>query len=135
MGFEDVAVAFVLLTSMTLLLTKHFLADYVFVTRRMLEEKGYFGKIGGFQHAGVHASLTAIVLLPFLVDYKDILTAIVLLEFFIHYYIDITKGYVGRVYQLSMTQKSFWVLMGFDQLLHHITYVAIAGAIVFTTLL
>ncbi|MBN9053789.1 MAG: DUF3307 domain-containing protein, partial [Rhizobiales bacterium] len=42
---------------------KHYIADYFLQPGWMLGGKGDFRKTGGYAHAGVHAALTALVLL------------------------------------------------------------------------
>lgn len=103
---------------------KHFLADYVFQTGKMIAEKGNVRLLGGYAHAGLHVLGTAVVLL-WLVPVNFALAGVLLAEFIVHYAIDYTK--VRRFADVKITEKPklFWVLHGLDQLLHQLTYLAI----------
>jgi hypothetical protein len=45
---------------------------------------------------------------------------------FVHYHIDWAKMKISKRYDLQPNNSErFWILLGFDQLLHHITYFVI----------
>jgi hypothetical protein len=49
-----------------------------------------------------------------------------LADFFVHYHIDWAKMNVSKRYDLQPNNSErFWILLGFDQLLHHLTYFGI----------
>jgi len=109
---------------------KHFLADYLWQTPRMLVDKGTYGSLGGVQHAGLHGAFTYVILLHFV----DPVFALGLAVFdaFLHYHIDWAKKQftVG----LIADDSEFWIWHGIDQLLHAVTYfivIYLTGLIIF----
>lgn len=103
---------------------KHLLADFVLQTPKMVEEKGYYGRPGGLQHAAIHILASAPVVVWLTMD--AIATAAILVaEFVIHYHIDLSKEKIGRQLGLSPGGKAFWFAIGVDQLLHQLTYVGL----------
>lgn len=112
-----------LLTLLGLLEIKHFLFDFEFQKPYHLRNKGTYGHPGGLLHAGLHAGGTAVILIGFGIQ-PVLLFAIVLGEFLVHYHLDWGKDQIGRLAARS-DDAFFWRLVGFDQLLHHLTYIAI----------
>ncbi|NQU67192.1 MAG: DUF3307 domain-containing protein [Candidatus Marinimicrobia bacterium] len=113
----------------TILTIKHFLADFTpLQTHYMLANKGTYGHWGGISHAGVHAILSIIVLVIASIGFAEIRWAMIFCicigEFFIHYHMDWFKEYVCRVKEWKSTDYPFWGLFGIDQLVHHLTYIA-----------
>jgi hypothetical protein len=115
--------AWVLLVLLCGFQIKHFIADYLLQTPKMLAEKGEIGALGGYMHAAVHVIGSAIVLavagtkLP-------ILIALLAAEFVVHYALDFFKAYYGRGVHSSDQPAKFWALHGLDQFLHQLTYAA-----------
>ncbi len=105
---------------------KHFFADYPLQTTWMVENKGKWGHPAGIVHALVHAVLT---MLAFLVITPSLLigAGIVVGEFLIHYHTDVSKDLLMRRGKYTVSDGPFWVLLGLDQLAHHLTYLAIAA--------
>jgi len=101
---------------------KHFIADFVMQYGYMIREKGIYGAVGGLHHAGVHASLTFIVLTPFC-DTATELLLLPLFDFIVHYHIDWAKQQLNR--GLTIKDHKFWFWFGLDQCLHYLTYVGI----------
>lgn len=103
---------------------KHFAADYLFQTPRMIAGKGHFDRPGGYIHAAIHVIGTA----PALV-YVGLSGALVILllaaEFAIHFTVDHLKALQSRMRPQSPSSARFWALHGADQLVHHLTYSAI----------
>ncbi len=86
----------------------------------MYRNKGIYMHPGGIAHAGIHALGTLLVLAPFIGSVSVMYAAIDLL---VHYHIDWAKMNVSKHYDLQPNNSErFWILLGFDQLLHHITY-------------
>ena len=114
---------FVLLT-MSGLQLKHFAADYLLQSRRMIAGKGSLRASGGYEHAGVHVLGTLLVLvwaqLPL-----TLLAEVLAAEFVVHYAIDYAKVRVSGRVSIIESPKLFWGVHGFDQLLHQATYLAI----------
>ena len=110
---------------------KHFLADFVWQTPRMLAEKGTYGAEGGLVHAGVHAVGTFVVLMivfPWSIWSHLAAAMLAILDGAVHYHVDWAKTNLSR--GLTPTDHKFWVWLGADQALHYLTYVAIIGIIV-----
>ena len=119
------------LVLLTLFQLKHFLADYPLQTITMVKEKGVYGKRGGIYHSLIHALLTFLMLA--IVNYAvfpvayTLAFAIAASEFVIHYHIDWGKMQMSK--RFSTEDKGFWNWIGFDQLLHHLTYIGFAWMI------
>ena len=107
-----------------LLFIKHFICDFPLqATPWMYRNKGVYMHLGGIAHAGIHAVGTLLVLTPFLGNIAIMYAAI---DMLVHYHIDWAKMSVGKRYDLQPNNSErFWILLGFDQLLHHITYFVI----------
>lgn len=100
---------------------KHFLADFVLQTASMVHDKGYYGRRGGLIHAGWHAALSVPVLL---IAAPSVLVALALglVEGVVHYHLDYAKERLSRNLGDTHRDHRFWVVLGLDQLLHHLTY-------------
>lgn len=106
-----------------LLQVKHFLFDFVFQTPYQLKNKGNYAHPGGFLHAGLHVVATAVIL--FAVGTTPWKIAIVVIgEFLVHYHVDWGKEQITRR-RGQTSGPFFWQLIGLDQLLHQITYLAV----------
>jgi hypothetical protein len=88
----------------------------------MLKDKGHFGRLGGFQHAGLHGALTYVILMHFLGIQACVMLAV--FDAAIHYVVDWVNRRV--TVRLTTNDNSYWIWFGIDQLLHHITYLFIA---------
>ncbi|AXQ69940.1 membrane protein [Caulobacter phage CcrSC] len=111
---------------------KHFVFDWAYQPPYMWKNKGTFGHWGGIVHSGIHAIWTALILALFAAitlksdDAVRAIPLIALAEFVAHYLIDWAKMNINRkMGWTATTHHAFWVLTGFDQLLHQLTYVAI----------
>lgn len=104
----------------TSLLLCHFLADYCLTTPQMIGAKATGKHLRHIVlHAAVHAVLMSGVLLVFEVTFT-IVACLFALELVSHFAIDYGKGLFSRKFPAfgDNTKKAFWVLYGFDQLLH-----------------
>ena len=101
---------------------KHFIADFLMQFSYMLREKGIYGAEGGLHHAGVHASWTFLILVPFIHRPSDLI-ALSLVDFVLHYHIDYFKQQLNK--GLTPKDRNFWIWLGLDQALHYLTYVGI----------
>jgi hypothetical protein len=108
-----------------LLQVKHFVFDFVLQGPYQLKNKGTYGHPGGILHSGLHAFGTAVVLLVLAVP-VGMLLAIVAGEFLVHYHIDWCKEQITRRYGTGQN-AFFWRMIGLDQFLHQLTYLAIAA--------
>lgn len=106
------------------LFIKHFICDFPLQTHPwMYLNKGSYGHPGGLLHAATHALGTLIVLAVFQVDAA---WTYALADFVMHYHIDWAKMNVNKKFRLEAGNNEwFWILLGVDQLLHHLTYFAI----------
>jgi hypothetical protein len=107
--------------------TKHYIADFLFQTKWIAHGKecarGWFMPL--LTHVLGHAALTlaiALVVAPRL-------WWLALADFAIHFVIDRGKGLLCRSAHLGPDDKTFWLLLGFDQYLHQITNILIAAAL------
>ncbi|MBN8543729.1 MAG: DUF3307 domain-containing protein [Alphaproteobacteria bacterium] len=115
------------MTLLSFLLIKHFICDFMLQRRYQYENKGKYGHPGGLLHAGIHVVGTAIVLCWFIDPILALKLA--LLDGVVHYHIDFAKSNVNRKMELQIQHNQYWALLGFDQLLHQLTYIGIICAI------
>jgi hypothetical protein len=108
---------------------KHCLFDFVFQTLYQARNKGTYGHRGGLLHSGLHVLGTAVVLIFFLPP-LSVAIAILVGEFVVHYHIDWVKEQIMRRW-VTGQGVFFWRMMGLDQLLHQLTYIAIAAILFF----
>lgn len=113
---------------------KHCFADFVWQSAWMIDGKGRYGHPGGIMHAGLHAVLTCVILTVLGVPPGWSL-ALIGAEFVVHYHIDYLKALTGRRLGLATDDPRFWSHLGYDQLAHHLTYIAIAAVLVSFSLL
>lgn len=111
-----------------LLQVKHFLADFVWQTDRMIQEKGSYLAAHGIYHSGIHG-LGTFLILTLLHPALGIIIGIV--DFLAHYHIDWAKVKINQHKKYTPADKQFWFWLGFDQLLHQITYILIVGWVFF----
>jgi Protein of unknown function (DUF3307) len=107
-----------------LLFIKHFICDFPLQANPWIYgNKGTYLHPGGIAHAGIHAIGTLLVLAPFIGSVSAVYAAI---DMLVHYHIDWAKMKVSKHYDLQPNNSErFWILLGFDQLLHHVTYFVI----------
>ena len=115
-----------LIAVLVVLEIKHFICDYPLQTRFQLENKGTYFHPGGIVHAGLHALFTTAVF-AIVSPTLALGIAIVVGEFVLHYNIDWSKDQIVRHNGWSAHDRGFWWAIGADQLLHHLTYIAIAA--------
>lgn len=107
------------------LFIKHFICDFPLQAFPwMYYNKGTYLHLGGLVHAGVHSIGTALVLCFF--TSSNLIIYCTLADFILHYHIDWAKMNLGKQLNLKPDNSEwFWILLGFDQLLHHLTYFVI----------
>jgi len=116
------------LAVVALLLTKHFLFDFVFQTRFQLANKHVYGHPGGLAHAALHSLGTLSAFLIATPSWR-VGAAILAMEFVAHYHIDWAKEQVLRRTRWSYADGRYWAVFGGDQLIHSLGYVVIAWAL------
>lgn len=111
-----------MLLLLTLLTVKHFIFDFLYQPPYMWQNKGTYGHPGGLIHSGWHALSSFVILLAFTTSVMAALICIV--EFFIHYHMDWFKMNLNKKKGwTATTHNEFWILTGFDQLVHSLTYI------------
>jgi hypothetical protein len=100
---------------------KHYVADYFLQPAWMLGGKGNLRHPGGYAHAGLHAALSALVLLAAGAP-LPLLASMVTAEYVIHYGLDYAKIHYSRGVHVDTDPRRFWALHGLDQLTHQLTY-------------
>lgn len=107
-----------------LLLSKHLLVDFPFQTSFQYLNKGTWLHLGGLLHSSLHGIGTLIILLCF--TNPLLAFALAVLDFVLHYLIDYCKVNINRKLGYSpVNSEQFWWLLGIDQWLHQLTYLAI----------
>lgn len=105
---------------------KHFICD--FPLQRwdyMYANKGIYGHMGGFLHAGIHGVGTFLTLVLFKIPVLIILTMSAF-DLLVHYHIDWAKTKLCKHYNLKPDNSEwYWHLLGLGQFLHYLTYAGI----------
>lgn len=106
------------------LFIKHFICDFPLqACPWMYRNKGTYGHPGGLTHSALHGIGTFTVL-AFWLGMGAWIYA--LIDFITHYHIDWVKMNTSKKFNLKADNSEwFWIFLGFDQLLHHLTYFAI----------
>ncbi len=107
---------------------KHFLADFVWQTDHMIQEKGTYFAAHGLYHSGIHG-LGTFLIMTMLHPALGIIFG--LFDFIVHYHIDWAKINITKKHKYTPADRQFWFWLGFDQLLHQITYILIIGWLFF----
>lgn len=108
-----------------LLITKHYVCDFVLQSFPwMYLNKGTYGHPGGIVHALIHLVGTLGVILPVLGGTTVVLW-VAFVEFVAHYNIDWAKvKYCTYRKWGPLNSSEYWWILGFDQYLHGICYLA-----------
>jgi NAD(P)-dependent dehydrogenase (short-subunit alcohol dehydrogenase family) len=86
----------------------------------------------GLTHAAIHVALTPLAYLLLAPASLLVAGAIAVGEFVVHYHIDWLKEQATRRNGLTPQDSCFWHVLGTDQLLHGLTYVAIVAVLIWT---
>ena len=109
---------------LSLLFIKHFWADYVLQDGKMAKDKATKPKVL-FLHSFHHAILTFAII--FALGYEIVAGFIVfVIEFFLHALLDHLKSNNIFYKKAEYPQQRFFINLVLDQLLHALTYIAIA---------
>jgi hypothetical protein len=119
-----------LLTLFVLFFVKHFICDYPLQSfSYQYLNKGKYGHLGGIIHSLIHMVGTYLVLFTFVGHTTALLWG--LFDFVVHYHIDYFKVNINKKFNWTSTNSEhFWVLLGYDQLLHNLTYLYIISNVV-----
>lgn len=102
-------------------MVKHFIMDYPFQLKYMLEQKGFYLKDGGVHHAFCHGMGTMFVF--YFMGFESVAPTLGIIDILIHYHVDYLKAKSNKWFALGPSNKGFWTAMGLDQLAHQLTYV------------
>jgi len=111
---------------LVLFLFKHFIADYPLQNKYMLRKsnvKGWFMPL--VAHCAVHGALSFALVL-FMLGRPLAALAVGVADFFGHGAIDWLSC---RAFKYHQFHKGFWVMLGIDQYLHQVLYIALAVAL------
>ena len=114
----------VVLWSLALFQLKHFVCDFALQTPRQIKAKGNYGRLPGLEHAGLHA-LASLPALLVLTQSAAVIAAVIVGEFVVHYHVDFSKARIDKWWNFSSQSTAYWIVFGFDQLMHQATYLAI----------
>lgn len=107
---------------------KHFIADFVLQTDRMVHEKGIYGARYGIYHSLVQSAGTFLAF-AWMHPALGIITAF--FDFLAHYHIDWAKININKKYNYTPADHKFWFWLGLDQLAHQLTYIILVGWVFF----
>jgi hypothetical protein len=112
------------ITLLILLQLKHWYIDFVNQTSEEIAHKGTYGNWIGLAHSIKHGVGTLMVVLA-ITGSDFFLDALVVasLDFAIHYHMDWFK--VRATARYTVSDAKFWWWMGFDQMVHQLTYLLI----------
>lgn len=114
-----------LLLLITLFVVKHFVVDFLLQTKWQWSNKHKLGHPGGIFHSWLHGITTVLILTHFKVE-PSVCFIIGSIEWIVHYFIDYFKMVAGICTGWKCDNSPyFWWLLGFDQLLHYLTYIVI----------
>ena len=107
---------------LALLFLKHFIIDFPLQTPYQYLNKGTYGHPGGILHSALHGFGTWLCLFW----YTPAAVTMAFVDFIVHYNVDWAKMNINKKLNLGpLSSEKFWWLLGFDQLLHSLTYLAI----------
>lgn len=112
----------IVLLMLVCFIVKHFICDFPLQTSYMLQKSklGWGWILPLLSHSAVHAIASLIILVLF---GKGQYAWLALIELAIHFIIDRVKGHPHLLGRFKPTESSFWTSLGFDQMLHYITYI------------
>ncbi|HEY8277046.1 MAG TPA: DUF3307 domain-containing protein [Methyloceanibacter sp.] len=119
-----------ILAAVAVLMAKHTVADFYLQTPYQFLNKGTYGHPGGLLHAGIHVALTPLVYFVLAPASLFLALYIAVGEFAVHYHTDWLKEEINRRKGWTVSDHKFWSLLGTDQFVHGLTYLAIVGALV-----
>lgn len=119
-----------IIAALAFLAAKHFVADYLLQTPYQYRNKGRYGHPGGLLHAVIHgiASLPVLLIVP--AAGVALGLAVVAGEMAIHYHMDWLKERLVADRGLGHKDAAYWQILGFDQLVHQLTYVAMVALLI-----
>ncbi len=114
------------ITLLILLQVKHWYVDFVNQTMEEVHSKGIYGDRAGIEHSAKQGIGTMLAVLCVAgMDYIAFAGVIAFIDFVIHYHIDWAKININKRKNYTVETPEFWMWLGFDQLLHQLTYLFI----------
>ncbi|MCK9529537.1 MAG: DUF3307 domain-containing protein [Gammaproteobacteria bacterium] len=113
------------------LFIKHFIADFKLQPPYMYKNKGNLFHPGGWIHAGIHATMSFLIILSFSIFVQIsvwTILAVCVAELFVHYSMDYIKVNVCKKNGYTPTTHEEWFTwLGIDQTVHSLTYLAMVA--------
>ena len=117
------------LAIMAVLLVKHMVFDFVLQSRYQLANKHIYGHPGGLLHAGLHL-LGTLVAIAMARPSPTVAILILAAEFLVHYHVDWAKERLLLWGRWAGDDARRWAVFGADQLIHGLSYLAIAAVLI-----
>ncbi len=115
-----------LLLMLVLLQVKHWYIDFVNQSMEEVHSKGIYGDSAGIDHSAKQGIGTMIAILCVTgMDYIAFAGVLAFIDFVLHYHIDWAKINLNKKKNYTVERPEFWMWLGFDQLLHQLTYLFI----------
>ena len=111
------------------LVIKHGICDFALQSTWMVAGKGRYGHWGGVCHVAIHG-LGSLAVLAFAPAAWSLVLTLIAVELLVHYHIDWAKEQIGRRAGWTPNDQGFWIAIGVDQTLHHLTYLAMIAWLV-----
>ena len=115
-----------LILALVLLQLKHWYIDFVNQTQVEVNHKGIYLNWLGITHSIKHAVATSVIMLC-VTGNINIAVGAGFVDLFLHYHIDFIKMHYGC---RDVTNPLFWNQLGFDQLVHQLTYIGIVFVLI-----
>ena len=113
-----------------LLQLKHLIIDFPLQRPFQYLNKGIYGHPGGIIHSLAHGCGTYICFALCSLPFTWFAWWVVIAEMILHYHIDWAKVNYQKWMGWDMkTHEEYWWLLGFDQFLHQLTYIAIIALV------
>ncbi len=116
------------LGALAYLQAKHVVCDFTLQTPYQIHGKGLYGHPGGLIHAGIHG-IGTIPVFAIITPTAELGAVIIAAEVVVHYHIDWLKEQIVRRAGLTAARGWYWVVVGVDQFLHQLTYIAIVAVL------
>ena len=115
-----------LLLLLVLLQNKHWYIDFVNQSMEEVVSKGIYGDSAGIAHSAKQGIGTMLAVLCVTgTEYVAFAAVIAFIDFVLHYHIDWAKININKKKNYTVEHPEFWMWLGFDQLLHQLTYLFI----------